>query len=305
MAGQRKKLYDKRSIGANSSDFLWERRKPRMAATTFAPCTIVSEATGIAAAAAPTNTRGVQRQMSTASQNDIALARTLAVDAGALLLVLRESGAHKDRALGDAGDAQANALLLQRLAALRPNDAVLSEESADDRSRLNAERVWIIDPLDGTREYREGRDDWAVHIALVANGVVIAAAVSQPSRGDVFDSAPAPVPDIRQRKIVISRSRPPKFAAGIAEALNAELLTMGSAGAKALAVVRGEAIAYVHEGGLNEWDAAAPVGVALAHGLQVCDLRGQPIVFNQHDVVLHGGFIVCRPECARTILSQT
>ncbi|HNY46082.1 MAG TPA: 3'(2'),5'-bisphosphate nucleotidase CysQ [Casimicrobium sp.] len=236
------------------------------------------------------------------AQADTSLARTLAQEAGALLLELRATGAHKDRALGDAGDAQANAFLLQRLAVLRPNDAVLSEESADDRSRLNAERVWIIDPLDGTREYREGRDDWAVHVALISRGAVIAAAVSQPSRGDVFDSSPASLPEVQQRKIVISRSRPPKFAAGIAEALNAELLTMGSAGAKALAVVRGEAIAYVHEGGLNEWDAAAPAGVALAHGLHVCDLRGRPIGFNQYDVVLHGGFVVCRPECVETIL---
>lgn len=234
--------------------------------------------------------------------NDITLARELANEAGALLVALRGANSHQGAALGDLGDARANEFLLTRLAALRPNDAVLSEESADDRSRLNAERVWIIDPLDGTREYREGRDDWAVHVALISRGAVIAAAVSQPSRGDVFDSLPASLPEVRERKIVISRSRPPKFAAGIAEALNAELLTMGSAGAKALAVVRGEAIAYVHEGGLNEWDAAAPAGVALAHGLRVCDLRGRPIGFNQYDVVLHGGFVVCRPECVETIL---
>ncbi len=235
---------------------------------------------------------------------DITLARALALDAGALLSALRDGGEHKDRALGDAGDAQANAFLLARLAALRPHDAVLSEESTDDRSRLNAERVWIIDPLDGTREYREGRDDWAVHVALVSGGKVIAAAVSQPSRAEVFDSSPAPLPTLQRRSIVISRSRPPVFAARIAEALDAELQPMGSAGAKALAVVRGEALAYVHEGGLNEWDASAPAGVALAHGLHVCDLRGQSIAFNQHNVVLHGGFIVCRSECIATILGN-
>ena len=237
--------------------------------------------------------------------NDVALARSLAFDAGVLLTELRRSAAHAGHALGDAGDAHANAFLLARLMLLRPNDALLSEESADDRSRLNCDRIWIIDPLDGTREYREGRDDWAVHVALVANGAVIAASVSQPSSGDVFDSSPAQLPEAQQRKIVVSRSRPPAFAARIAEALDAELQPMGSAGAKALAVVRGEALAYVHEGGLNEWDAAAPAGVALAHGLHVSDLRGRPIVFNQDDVVLHGGFIICRPECTETILRHT
>ena len=237
--------------------------------------------------------------------NDITLARELANEAGALLVALRGANSHQGAALGDLGDARANEFLLTRLAALRPNDAVLSEESADDRSRLNAERVWIIDPLDGTREYREGRDDWAVHVALVSRGVVIAAAASQPAWGDVFDSFPVQLPEAQQRRIVISRSRPPAFAARIAEALDAELQPMGSAGAKALAVVRGEALAYVHEGGLNEWDAAAPAGVALAHGLHVSDLRGRPIVFNQDDVVLHGGFIICRPECTETILRHT
>ena len=237
--------------------------------------------------------------------NDITLARELANEAGALLVALRGANTHQGTALGDVGDTRANEFLLARLAALRPNDAVLSEESADDRSRVNAERVWIIDPLDGTREYREGRDDWAVHVALVSRRVVIVAAVSQPAWDDVFDSFPVQLPEAQQRRIVISRSRPPAFAARIAEALDAELQPMGSAGAKALAVVRGEALAYVHEGGLNEWDAAAPAGVALAHGLHVSDLRGRPIVFNQDDVVLHGGFIICRPECTETILRHT
>ena len=213
------------------------------------------------------------------------------------------------RALGDAGDAQANALLLAALSQVRPCDAVLSEESADDLQRLQARRVWIIDPLDGTREFREGRDDWAVHVALVAEGRVIAAAVSQPARDEVFDSNPStaataasgsPAP-----RVVISRSRPPRCAQDIAEALGATLWQVGSAGAKALTVVRGEALAYVHEGGMNEWDAAAPVGVALAHGLHVSDLGGAPIVFNQRDVVLHGGLVICRQDCSAAILEVT
>lgn len=237
--------------------------------------------------------------------SDIALARRLADEAGALLKQLRSGGTFEGRALGDAGDRRANFFLLKALAAERPNDAVLSEESFDDGKRFTSARVWIIDPLDGTREYREGRDDWALHVALVAAGAVIAAAVAQPMRGEVFDSTPTALPINPKRAIVVSRSRPPAFAESIAKALNARIEPMGSAGAKALAVVRGDALAYVHEGGLNEWDAAAPIGVALARGLHVSDLQGHAIVFNQRDVVLHGGLVLCRPECSKVILAIT
>ena len=236
---------------------------------------------------------------------DVALAVRLARETGALLHTLRLTSGPTlgltGRALGDAGDRQANDFLLRELAAHRPCDAVLSEESHDDRLRLNSSRLWIIDPLDGTREYREQRGDWAVHVALVEQGVVIAAAVAQPWRFEVFSSVTTPTPLLSKRVVVVSRSRPPAKAKAIAEALDATLEPMGSAGVKALAVVRGEALAYVHEGGLNEWDAAAPIGVALAHGLHVSDLQGRAIVFNQHDVVLHGGLIICRAECAEAI----
>ena len=233
---------------------------------------------------------------------DVELAVRLAQETGALLHTLRLTSGLDGRALGDAGDAEANDFLLRELAVHRPEDAVLSEESHDDRERLNASRLWIIDPLDGTREYREQRGDWAVHVALVDSGVVIAAAVAQPSRGEVFSSIQTSTPALSKRTVVVSRSRPPAKAQAIADALDATLEPMGSAGVKALAVVRGEALAYVHEGGLNEWDAAAPIGVALAHGLHVSDLQGRAIVFNQRDVVLHGGLIICRAECAAVIL---
>ena len=232
---------------------------------------------------------------------DVALAVRLAQETGALLHRLRQVSGLEGRSLGDAGDAEANEFLLQELAAHRPEDAVLSEESHDDRLRLNSTRLWIIDPLDGTREYREQRGDWAVHVALVDQGVVIAASVAQPSRGEVFSSVTTSTPALSKRVIVISRSRPPAKSQAIARALDATLEPMGSAGVKALAVVRGEALAYVHEGGLNEWDAAAPIGVALSHGLHVSDLQGRAIVFNQHDVVLHDGLIICRAECAEAI----
>ncbi len=236
---------------------------------------------------------------------DVALAKRLAQETGELLHTLRLTSGLEGRALGDAGDKEANVFLLRELAMHRPDDAVLSEESHDDRLRLNSTHLWIIDPLDGTREYREQRGDWAVHVALVDQGVVIAAAVAQPSRGEVFSSVTRPTPELSKRVIVISRSRPPAKAQAIAQALDATLEPMGSAGVKALAVVRGEALGYVHEGGLNEWDAAAPIGVALAHGLHVSDLQGRAIVFNQHDVVLHGGLVLCRHECAAAIIRIT
>jgi 3'(2'), 5'-bisphosphate nucleotidase len=253
--------------------------------------------------------------MRIAKETDAALAARIARGAGELLRSLRASGEHANHALGDAGDERANTFLLRELAEARPNDAVLSEESIDDLARLNAERVWIIDPLDGTREYREGRDDWAVHVALVEKHAVIAAAVAIPSRDEVFASnaSPATTPMsaqnvfnaalIAKKKIVISRSRPPAFAQRVAHALDAETAQVGSAGAKAMMVVRGDAIAYVHEGGMNEWDAAAPVGVALAYGLHVSTLRGEAIRFNQRDVVLREGLIICAKEVAAKILA--
>lgn len=242
--------------------------------------------------------------------DDARLARRLAESAGRVLLELRREQADLEpAALKAAGDERSQQHLAAELERHRPADAVLSEEAADDASRLGADRVWIIDPLDGTREFREGRDDWAVHVALVADGRVLAAAVSQPARDDVFDTAPVtsgtPLPPpvaASARRVVISRSRPPRCAQAVADALGATLWQVGSAGAKALTVVRGEALAYVHEGGMNEWDAAAPVGVALAHGLHVSDLHGEAIVFNQRDVVLHGGLVICRKEIASTLL---
>jgi 3'(2'), 5'-bisphosphate nucleotidase len=259
--------------------------------------------------------------LNTATNNfddDVALAVSLSRDAGELLRMLRDDDALSGKSLGDAGDKQANDLLIHALKKHRPNDAILSEESVDDFARLTAHRVWIIDPLDGTREYRERRDDWAVHVALVSDRRVIAAAVAMPSRGEVFSTAKNSAektglafsnhalsndePNALSNIIVISRSRPPTFADRVAKALNAQLQPVGSAGAKAMMVVRGDALAYVHDGGMNEWDAAAPVGVALAHGCCVCDLHGNDITFNRRDVVLRGGLIVCRADLRETIL---
>ncbi|HEY2299103.1 MAG TPA: 3'(2'),5'-bisphosphate nucleotidase CysQ, partial [Jatrophihabitans sp.] len=205
------------------------------------------------------------------SDADVTLAADLAQRAGQLLLSIRSTPGLEGKELGKRGDHDSNELLLAGLAEARPDDAVLSEESVDSPARLGADRVWIIDPLDGTREYgMPGRDDWAVHVALWQLGREITdAAVAQPALDAVYTTAapnPAPpAPGI----VLVSDSRPPAFAPAAAAAIGAEVRPMGSAGAKAMAVVRGEADIYLHSGGQYEWDNCAPVAVAERAGLHV------------------------------------
>ncbi len=217
--------------------------------------------------------------------NDHQLAVKLAEDAGRLLLELRESGLGGAE-LGLAGDREANALILDALRLERPEDGLLSEECIDRPDRLHVSRVWIIDPLDGTREYMSGRDDWAVHVALAIDGKPEVGAVAVPAIGRVLSTgAPAPVwgsPD--EPTILVSRTRAPDQAEALAKHLGARLEPMGSAGAKAAAVVAGEADLYFHAGGQNEWDNCAPVAVALAAGLHASRADGSAIVYNQADV---------------------
>jgi 3'(2'), 5'-bisphosphate nucleotidase len=239
--------------------------------------------------------------------SDARLAADLAAQAGSLLLALRHASGLSGKELGKKGDADSNALLLRELAAARPDDAVLSEESADSPARLTADRVWIIDPLDGTREYgMPGRDDWAVHVALWQAGAGISdAAVAQPSLDAVYASDVTQAewrPQPRTR-FLVSDSRPPAFAAAVATALDADLVPMGSAGAKAMAVLRGQADAYLHAGGQWEWDSAAPVGVALAAGLHASRVDGSALVYNQPHPYLPD-LLICRPELADDILRE-
>ncbi len=246
-----------------------------------------------------------------ATNDDHRLARDLAQEAGELLVDLRTqliADGVIGKALGARGDAAAHALLMDRLATQRPEDAVLSEEATRDEhadlSRLIAARVWIIDPVDGTREYGEGRDDWAVHVALVEDHVPTAGAVALPGLDLVLstDDPPTLAPAVHTPRIVVSRSRPPLEAHLIADALGAELVAMGSAGAKAMAVVRGEAELYPHSGGQYEWDSCAPVAVAAAAGLHVSRIDGSALVYNQLDVYLPD-LLICRPELAHAALA--
>lgn len=238
--------------------------------------------------------------------SDVEVAATAARAAAAVLTGLREEGRLSGRELGDAGDAAAQAAIAQVLAERRPADVVFSEEAVDDRRRLDADRVWIVDPLDGTREYGEaGRPDWAVHVALWSAGELTAAAVALPALGVVLRTDPAPVvpaPDAGRPRIAVSRTRPPEVAATAAAALDAELVPMGSAGWKVTAVVRGEADAYVHAGGMYQWDSAAPVAVALAAGLTALRLDGSPLRYNDPDPSLPD-LLVCRPELTAALLA--
>jgi 3'(2'), 5'-bisphosphate nucleotidase len=217
--------------------------------------------------------------------DDDCLARDLAVAAGERLLKLRESGMTVDD-LRRAGDLGSHEYLASELARIRPNDAVLSEEAVDDLARLTAERVWIIDPLDGTREFgEEGRVDWAVHVALWERGDLTAGAVALPAQDAVLSTAepptapPALAPGAALR-LVVSRSRPPEFVQRLAEGLGADLVPLGSAGAKSASVITGEVDAYVHSGGQYEWDSAAPVAVARAAGLHTSRIDGSNLRYN-------------------------
>ncbi len=237
--------------------------------------------------------------------NDHELAATIAEEAGALLLALRPTIADPTE-LKAAGDARANVLLLDRLAAERPEDAVLSEESADDLDRLHHERVWIIDPLDGTREYGEGdRDDWAVHVALSVGGRAAIGAVALPAQGLVYATEPVPVLPARPDgppRLVVSRTRPPAVTEAVRVALEGELVPMGSAGAKAMAIIQGHVDVYAHAGGQYQWDSAAPVAVAAAAGLHVSRLDGAPLVYNDAERSLPD-LLICRPEYAATVIA--
>jgi 3'(2'), 5'-bisphosphate nucleotidase len=235
---------------------------------------------------------------------DAELAARIAEEAGRFLLDLRESGRFTGRALGNEGDRRTNSIIVAALRRERPDDGLLSEESRDDGARLDHQRVWIVDPVDGTREYGEGRSDWAVHIGLAVGGVAPAGAVALPALGLVLRTDrpldPAPMPD--QPRILVSRSRPPALAEPVAKALGAAVVPMGSAGAKALAVVRGEGEIYLHAGGQHEWDSCAPVAVARAHGLHCSRLDGSPLRYNRGDPRLPD-LLVCRPELADEVLA--
>lgn len=247
----------------------------------------------------------------TFADNDHALAAWLAEQAGARLLEVREEGL-EGRELKDAGDQAAHRLLMDLLAEHRPDDIVLSEEGKDDKRRLEADRVWIVDPLDGTREFSEPpRDDWAVHVALWERsagdgaGDLTAGAVAQPALGRTFHTGEPPVVPPRAEgpiRLAVSRSRPPAFTDGLAEMLGAELVPMGSAGCKVISVVRDVADAYVHGGGQYEWDSAAPIAVARAAGLFTSRVDGSPMAYNRDDVYLPD-LVVCRPELSGSIVN--
>lgn len=235
---------------------------------------------------------------------DAALAAMLAQTAGDIARSIRGAKQLTGKALGDIGDATVDTFLTGALRRLRPEDAILCEESADSKARLDASRVWILDPIDGTREYSEGREDWAVHVALVVDGEPAAGAVALPDQGKVFRSdqpilSTAPMPD--KPRFLVSRSRPGKEATRLAARMAGELIPMGSAGAKAMAVVSGDAEVYLHSGGQYEWDSCAPVAVAKASGLHCSRIDGSPLHYNQIDTYLPD-LLICRPELAEDIL---
>ena len=239
--------------------------------------------------------------------DDHSFAAWAATVAGERLTQVRAEGLEGGE-LKDAGDRAAHDLLMRLCAEHRPGDAVMSEESKAsivNTDRLSSRRVWIIDPLDGTREFSEPpRDDWAVHVALWQDGELVAGAVAQPGLGTTFETGHPPMVPPRtadRPRIAVSRTRPPAFVHQLAEEIGADLVPMGSAGAKVISVVRDVTDAYVHAGGMYEWDSAAPVAVARAAGLFTSRIDGSPLVYNQAEVWLPD-LVVCRPELADSIL---
>lgn len=234
--------------------------------------------------------------------DDSRLAHGLAIEAGNLLLALRKDHRLQGTDLGKAGDAQANTLIINALKAARPNDAILSEESADSPERLAAHRVWIIDPLDGTREFSERRDDWAVHIGLAVDGQPVAGAVALPAWGRCHSTLapPALSPPQSPPRLLISRTRPPDFAVQVAARIGATLIPMGSAGAKAMAVLEGQAEIYLHAGGQSEWDNCAPLAVALIAGLHCTRLDGTSIRYNQPSPLVED-LLICHPDLKNAV----
>ena len=236
---------------------------------------------------------------------DAELARAIAGEAGRLLVDVRATSGLSGRALGDEGDLCANRYILERLAEERAQDRVLSEEAADDTGRCGHSRVWIVDPLDGTREYGEGRDDWAVHIGLAIDGRPAVGAVALPAFDRVLASdtvVPPPASEGSRLRIVVSRSRAPELCRGVAARSGADLVPMGSAGAKVMAVVDGRADAYLHAGGQYEWDNCAPVAIAQAAGLHASRVDGSPLLYNCADPLLPD-LLVCRAELADALLT--
>ena len=235
---------------------------------------------------------------------DAELAAHLAETAGQMLLQLRATRGFSPSELGAAGDRIANRYLVDTIREQRPQDGLLSEEERDNRERLTHHRVWIVDPVDGTREYGAGRSDWAVHVGLAVGGTASVGAVALPGLDVVLRSdAPAPLPPAPDRpRMLVSRTRPPPEAGRIAAELGAELIGMGSAGAKAMAIIRGEAEIYFHTGGQHEWDSCAPVAVAAAHGLHVSRADGSALTYNQADTLLPD-LLICRSEWAQRVLA--
>jgi 3'(2'), 5'-bisphosphate nucleotidase len=240
------------------------------------------------------------------TMTDAELAAHLAACAGRILLEVRASGMFEGKALGKAGDQVANQFIVRALREQRPEDGLLSEESKDTAERLTKSRVWIVDPVDGTREYGEERADWAVHVGLAVDGTAEAGAVALPGLdgGTVVrsDRPSEPVAHSGPPRMLVSRTRPAAEALAVADALGAELVPLGSAGAKAMAVVRGQAEIYLHSGGQHEWDSCAPVAVARAHGQHASRIDGSPLVYNRRDTYMRD-LVICRPQWAEPVLS--
>jgi 3'(2'), 5'-bisphosphate nucleotidase len=251
---------------------------------------------------------------------DLAFAIEAAEMTGARALGLRATGRWTDQGqMADIGDQSADGFVQGFVRGRFPRDGVLSEETADSARRLEIGRTWIIDPLDGTREYSQSREDWAVHVGLVDDGRCRLGALALPARGRLLWGVCAgeerrfglngpgrlvqgDSPEPARVRIAVSRSHTPSWMPRFAEMMNAELVPSGSVGNKVAMLLLGEADLYAHRKGLKEWDTCAPECVARALGWSVSRLDGTDIVYNSPDPRVEE-FLVCRPASRARVLN--
>jgi len=257
----------------------------------------------------------------------LAFAARIAAEAGRRLVGLRASGRWTDEGiLGDVGDQAADGYLQGYLRGRYPDDGLLSEETVDAAERAGKRLVWIVDPLDGTKEYSSGRHDWAVHVGLTIDGKPALGAVALPAIDRVLtgvcgggivqaavtgsdgewpqafaaDAGPSSGQPLR---LACSRSHTPEWMQRFARELGgAELVPCGSVGFKVAMLLFGKADVYVHQKGLKEWDTCAPEAIARAAGWTVCRFDGSDQRYNQRDP-RNDQIVVCRTRLRERVLA--
>lgn len=238
-----------------------------------------------------------------ARNRDLEILRQAVRQAGQQVLRLAAEGFEthikKDRSPVTTADLAVNQILHERLLTAFPHDAWLSEESPDSPRRLENKRVWIIDPIDGTKYFMRGIPQYAISVALVESHQPVVAAVYNPATDELFSAARGMgawlnglsihvTPVCAGRPVVLVN--PPALERGIFRAIEAaaECRPMGSIAYTLAQVAAGRADATLNLDGLNEWDVAGGVLLVEEAGGMVMDRNGSPLSFNQPSTTIRG-----------------